>query len=92
MKIIILSLVLSLPVLANYQISSHKVDGITITQNQAPSSDCKKMGTYTFTAKYMAKDEVGIVKEAKKLKGNFVVESYDNYPSPRHHGVVYSCP
>ena len=88
----ILSLALSLPVLANYQISSQKVDGVTITQNQAPAKECKKMGTYSFISKAMAKDEAGIVAEAKKLKGNFVVESYDNYPSPRHHGVVYNCP
>ena len=91
MKIICL-LLLANSAWANYNISSHTKDGITMTTNQEPQKGCVLVGRYSFTAKSMARDEDGIIAAAKSKKGNYVVEEYDNYPSMRHFGKVFKCP
>lgn len=77
---------------ANYNISSETVDGVTMTKNQEPDKNCVYLGSYQFKSQAMARDEKGIIAQAKAKKGNFVVESYDNYPSPTHYGKVFKCP
>ncbi len=83
---------LSFSTFANYNISSDTVDGVTMTKNKEPAKNCVYLGSFEFKSQAMARDEKQIIAQTKAKKGNFVIESYDNYPSPTHYGKVFKCP
>lgn len=91
MKILFL-LMITTSVFANYQISSDTVDGVTMTKNKEPARNCIYKGDFEFKSKISARDEKEIIRQVKLKQGNYVIESYDSYPSMVHRGQVYSCP
>ena len=88
----ILIFTFSLNTFANYNISSETVDGVTMTKNKEPAKNCVYLGSFKFQGKSMARDQKEIITRTKEKKGNFVIESYDNYPSLNHYGKVFKCP
>ena len=91
MKYLIL-LLISTSALANWQVRTDDIDGVSISQSVAPSKDCKSLGTVYVTIHQPGSNLDNLAKAAKSKGGDFVFVRYtSSYYSYEYGGDLYKC-
>ena len=91
MKIIILSILFSIPAFANYNISKDTSTKITITRNMEPDKNCKFLKEEYFKVEAKEIYTKVLEREVLKLKGNFILVKDPSWHSDLVGGLIYSC-
>jgi len=92
MKILLLSIFLSLNAFANFNISKDNSTQITITKNMEPDKSCKFIKEDYFKVEAKEIYTKVLEREVLKLKGNFILIKDPSWHSNLVGGLIYSCP